>query len=196
MKIVILNTGCSNLLSVKLAIHRLGYDVKISCDKKQIYNSDKVIFPGVGSIASVMYQLNRKFLFNVIKKIQQPFLGICLGMQALSMFSEESGGVNALNIIPENVLLLKDNRLVLPHSGWNKVNFSIDNPLFKNITNGDYFYFLHSYAMPLNDYTIASSVYGINFSSAIQKDNFFGVQFHPEKSGIAGQKILKNFLCI
>ncbi|CAL4319059.1 Imidazole glycerol phosphate synthase subunit HisH [Buchnera aphidicola (Eriosoma lanigerum)] len=194
MKIVILNTGCANLLSVKLAIDRLGYDSKISCDILQIYNSDKIIIPGVGSMASVMNQLYQLNLIEIIKNITQPVLGICLGMQVLSMFSEESGGIKGLDIIPVNVSLLNTNGLSLPHTGWNKINFNIDHLLFKNINIKDRFYFVHSYAIPINKFTIASTFYGMEFTSVIQKNNFFGVQFHPEKSGLLGNRLLKNFL--
>ncbi|XRX43183.1 MAG: imidazole glycerol phosphate synthase subunit HisH [Buchnera aphidicola (Tetraneura sorini)] len=194
MKIIILNTGCSNLLSVKLSIKRLGYYPEITHDSNKILSADRVIFPGIGTASSIMKNLNKFNLIKTIKKIKSPMLGICLGMQILSSFSMESHGIKMLGIIDSKVSLLKSNGLVLPHIGWNNVFIKNNHPLFKNIDNKSRFYFVHSYSFPVCQFTIASSFYGQKFSAAIQKDNFFGVQFHPEKSSFLGLQLLKNFL--
>ncbi|XRX42540.1 MAG: imidazole glycerol phosphate synthase subunit HisH [Buchnera aphidicola (Eriosoma harunire)] len=196
MKVVILNTGSSNLLSVQHSVERLGYSVEISDDMHKISCAEKIIFPGIGTISAVMDRLYFMNLVNIIREITQPLLGICLGMQVLGLHSEESGGVKSLGIVPDIVSLIDSKGLVLPHVGWNSIDIISENPLFKNITIKDRFYFLHSYAMPINKYTISSTLYGVNFSSSIQYNNFFGVQFHPEKSGLSGQTVLKNFLKI
>ncbi|XBC39325.1 MAG: imidazole glycerol phosphate synthase subunit HisH [Buchnera aphidicola (Nurudea shiraii)] len=194
MKVVIINTGCSNLSSIRYAIRRLGYDPVISVSKKEILNSDKLIIPGVGTAYSVINKLKKLDLLDCIKMFKKPLLGICLGMQLLSIFSEESHGTNMLGIIKSSVYRLNSNFLPLPHNGWNDVEICKENVLFKNIENNSKFYFLHSYVFYLNKYTIAKTFYNVYFSASIQKDNFFGVQFHPEKSGKLGSKLLKNFL--
>ncbi|CAL4042119.1 Imidazole glycerol phosphate synthase subunit HisH [Buchnera aphidicola (Tetraneura ulmi)] len=194
MKIVILDTDCSNLLSVKLSIERLGYFPEITCNSSRILSADRVIFPGIGTALSIMNKLNKFNLIKTIKKFKKPMLGICLGMQVLSSFSMESNGIKMLGIIDSNVSLLESNGLVLPHIGWNNVFIKDNHPLFKNINNKSRFYFVHSYSFPIGQFTIASSFYGQEFSAVIQKDNFFGVQFHPEKSSFVGSQLLKNFL--
>ncbi|WP_343182591.1 imidazole glycerol phosphate synthase subunit HisH [Buchnera aphidicola] len=195
MKIVILDTNCANLLSVKCAIEKLGYHPIITNDASTISNANKLLIPGVGSAIGIMKQLSQKKLIQVIQDITCPVLGICLGMQVLSSFSEESNGINMLNIIDTPVKLLDTKHFPLPHTGWNQVIFdNCNHPLFKNILSGSWFYFIHSYAFPIHHYTIAKSFYQEYFSSVIQKNNFFGVQFHPEKSGSNGKKLLLNFL--
>ncbi|QCI27085.1 imidazole glycerol phosphate synthase subunit HisH [Buchnera aphidicola] len=194
MNIVILDTNCSNLLSVKLSIKKLGYHPIISSDVNIISHADKLLIPGVGSASEIITQLSKKKLINVIKNISCPTLGICLGMQLLSSFSSESHGVKMIGIIDVPVQLLDSKELPLPHTGWNQITITKSNPLFKDINSGSWFYFIHSYAFPINEYTIANSFYNVYFSSAIQKNNFFGVQFHPEKSGLLGSKLLLNFL--
>ncbi|CAL4318801.1 imidazole glycerol phosphate synthase subunit HisH [Buchnera aphidicola] len=194
MSIVILDTKCSNLLSVKLSIEKLGYNPIITNDTKIILKAKKLFLPGVGSASEIMKILSSKKLIDVIKNIKCPTLGICLGMQLLSSFSEESNGINMLGILDSCVSLLNTNDLPLPHTGWNQIFFDNYNPLFKNISSGSWFYFIHSYAFSLNKYTISKTLYNIYFSSSVQKDNFFGVQFHPEKSGCIGEKLLLNFL--
>ena len=130
----------------------------------------------------------------MIKACTQPVLGICLGMQLLGRRSEESNGVDLLGIIDEDVPKMTDHGLPLPHMGWNRVYAKAGDRLFRGIEDGAYFYFVHSYAMPVNAHTIAQCNYGEAFTAAVQKDNFFGVQFHPERSGAAGAQLLKNFL--
>ncbi|MXP50897.1 imidazole glycerol phosphate synthase subunit HisH [Pantoea sp. SoEX] len=194
MKIVILDTGCSNILSVKWAIKRIGHDSCITSNPDIVLGADKIILPGIGTTKTVMKNLSKNNLNNLIKLFKKPILGICLGMQIMGSYSEENEGIDTLRIIDTPVLLMNVKNLNLPHIGWNKIKFLSDNYLFKNIKDGSYFYFMHSYAMPINKYAIGQFCYGKNFTAVIQKNNFFGVQFHPERSSKAGSQLLKNFL--
>ncbi|UYU30714.1 imidazole glycerol phosphate synthase subunit HisH [Siccibacter colletis] len=194
MSVVILDTGCANLSSVKWAIERLGYEPLVSRDPDVVLRADKLLLPGVGTARAAMDQLHERELVDLIKACTQPVLGICLGMQLLGSHSDESGGVELLGIIDEPVPHMTDVGLPLPHMGWNRVYPKAGNHLFRGIEDGAYFYFVHSYAMPVNPCTIAQCSYGEPFTAAVQKDNFYGVQFHPERSGAAGAQLLKNFL--
>ncbi len=194
MDVVILDTGCANLSSVKWAIQRLGYEPQVSRDADVVLRADKLFLPGVGTAQAAMDQLHERDLIELIKACTQPVLGICLGMQLLGARSEENQGVETLGIIDEAVPKMTDFGLPLPHMGWNRVYPKAGNRLFNGIKDGEYFYFVHSYAMPVNAYTIAQCNYGEPFTAAVQKDNFYGVQFHPERSGAAGAQLLKNFL--
>ncbi|XTZ39838.1 imidazole glycerol phosphate synthase subunit HisH [Salmonella enterica] len=194
MNVVILDTGCANLNSVKSAIARHGYDPLVSRDAEVVLQADKLFLPGVGTAQSAMEQIRERELIALIKACTQPVLGICLGMQLLGRFSEENNGIELLGIIDQDVPKMKDVGLPLPHMGWNQVYPQADNRLFQGIDDGAYFYFVHSYAMPVNANTIARCDYGEPFTAAVQKDNFYGVQFHPERSGRAGAQLLKNFL--
>ncbi|PPI86741.1 imidazole glycerol phosphate synthase subunit HisH [Candidatus Pantoea edessiphila] len=193
MKIVILDTGCSNILSVKWAIKRIGYSPDISCDDDTILCADKLILPGVGTAKTVMNNLYQNNLVDLIKCFKKPMLGICLGMQILGSSSDENGGINTLGIVNESTSLI-NTHLPLPHTGWNRIKFLSNNDLFKKIDNESYFYFMHSYAMPVNSNTISQFCYGKPFTAILQKNNFFGVQFHPERSNKVGSQLLKNFL--
>lgn len=193
MKVVIVDTGCANLSSVKYAIERLGYKPQISFEPRIVLSADKLFLPGVGSATAAMQKLTERHLIALIKACTQPVLGICLGMQILARHSAE-GDVDTLNIIDENVIALPNYDLPLPHMGWNQVTYQTANPLFRDIEQNDYFYFVHGYALPLCSSTIAQTDYGESFTSAVQKNNFYGVQFHPERSGLAGMTLLKNFL--
>lgn len=203
-KLVIIDTGCANISSVKFAFERLNIDVVVSADHDVIKSADKVLLPGVGSAQAAMNSIKEKQLYDLITGLTQPVLGICLGMQLLTRASEETPGshiaenrttlVDCLNLIPTDVKRMETGDLVLPHMGWNQVKTAKDNPLFKNIEDGSYFYFVHSFAAPLSESTIASCDYGNAFSAAIGNDNFYGVQFHPERSGEAGATLLKNFV--
>ncbi|CCP03636.1 Imidazole glycerol phosphate synthase subunit [Erwinia amylovora Ea644] len=194
MDVVILDTGCANLSSVKWAVQRLGYQPVVSKEAEIVLNADKLFLPGVGTARAAMEQLGERDLIDLIKTCTQPVLGICLGMQLLGSDSDEGGGVPTLNIIDQPVKRMTDHGLPLPHMGWNQITSQAGNHLFRGIEDGAYFYFVHSFAMPVNAFTIAQSDYGEPFTAAVQKDNFFGVQFHPERSGAAGAQLLKNFL--
>lgn len=194
MKVVIFDTGCANLNSVRQAVCRLGYQPVVSHDPDVILAADKLFLPGVGTAQTAMTELTQRNLLPLIKACRQPMLGICLGMQLLAQHSEEGHGVPLLNIIDTGVEKLANHGLPLPHMGWNRVYPSAANPLFDGIGEGEWFYFVHSYAMPVIPDTLATCHYGEPFTAAVQKDNFFGVQFHPERSGRAGAQLLKNFL--
>ncbi|WP_029686659.1 imidazole glycerol phosphate synthase subunit HisH [Tatumella saanichensis] len=194
MDVVILDTGCANLSSVRWAVERLGYQPVVSREKHVVLNADKLFLPGVGTARAAMEQLRERELVELIKTCTQPVLGICLGMQLLGQRSEENTGIDTLDIIHEPVAQMETGSLPLPHMGWNQLTPQAGHPLFRNIPAESYFYFVHSYAMPVNACTIAQCDYGQPFSAAVQKDNFYGVQFHPERSGKAGAQLIKNFL--
>ncbi|MDM7860263.1 imidazole glycerol phosphate synthase subunit HisH [Alteromonas sp. ASW11-36] len=197
-QIVIVNTGCANISSVKFAFDRLGVDVTVSDQPELITCADKVILPGVGSANAAMASIEQKGLVSVILGLTQPVLGVCLGMQLMVSWSAESTAerTTCLDLIPGSVERMQVGDLRLPHMGWNTVTPSHPNDLFKGIDAGSYFYFVHSFAVKPFAHTLASCEYGMPFSAAINKDNFFGVQFHPERSGDAGAQLLKNFVSL
>lgn len=194
MDIVILDTGCANLSSVKWAVQRLGYEPQVSREADIVLNADKLFLPGVGTAQAAMDQLRERDLIELVKACTQPVLGICLGMQLLGSASDENGGVPTLGIVEQSVALMNTHELPLPHMGWNQITAQAGHHLFRGIDENAYFYFVHSYAMPVNANTIAQCHYGEAFTAAVQKENFYGVQFHPERSGKAGAQLLKNFL--
>jgi glutamine amidotransferase len=191
MKIALIDYGAGNVQSVKYAVNRLGYDPILSKNHDEIRSADKVIFPGVGSAKSAMNQLRQSGLDKVIPTLKQPVLGICVGMQLMAKHSQE-GDVECLGIIDAKVVKFKKD-LKIPHMGWNDIS-DVKSDLFAHLPIESQVYFVHSYYIPLNEYTIASTDYGATFSAAIQKDNFYAVQFHTEKSGDVGEQILKQFL--
>ncbi|WP_372743996.1 imidazole glycerol phosphate synthase subunit HisH [Lutibacter sp.] len=191
MKIVIINYGAGNIQSLKFAIQRLGYEAVLSKDEEEIRNADKVIFPGVGEASSAMKMLEATGLDKVIPTLKQPVLGICLGMQLMCNYCEE-GDTQGLRIFDCDVVKF-DTREKVPQIGWNQIE-NLKSDLFKGIKEKEYMYLVHSFYVPLNIEAIATTNYGINYASALQEKNFFGVQFHPEKSSKAGAQILKNFL--
>ena len=193
IQITIIDTGCANLSSVKFAFDRLGYATEITSDLNKIKSVDKLILPGVGTAIAAMKNLQDRGLVEVIQNLTQPVLGICLGMQLMTAFSEE-GNVATLSLMPSQTALIPDTGLPLPHMGWNKVRYTPDHPLFAGIEQDSHFYFLHSYAVQPNENTIATSCYGVDFSAAIANKNFYGVQFHPERSGKNGATLLRNFV--
>ena len=195
-QIIIVNTGCANISSVKFAVERLGENVTVSDDLAIIQQADKVFLPGVGSANAAMASIEKKQLISCIQSLTQPVLGICLGMQLMVEKSEESlrGNTPCLGLIPGQVKRLQVGDLRLPHMGWNTVTPDADARLFKGIDAGSYFYFVHSFAVAVSEFTMASCQYGMDFSAAIHKNNFFGVQFHPERSSDAGAHLLKNFI--
>ncbi|MBJ3814656.1 imidazole glycerol phosphate synthase subunit HisH [Shimwellia pseudoproteus] len=194
MSIVILDTGCANLSSVKWAVQRLGYTPVVSRNADVVLSADKLFLPGVGTARAAMDQLRERDLIDLIKACTQPVLGICLGMQLLGSRSDENNGIDTLGIIDAPAEKMRDHGLPLPHMGWNQITPKAGNRLFSGIDDGAWFYFVHSYAMPVNEATIAQCQYGEPFTAAVQQDNFYGVQFHPERSGAAGARLLKNFL--
>ena len=194
MKVVILDTGCANLHSVKSAIQRHGYEPVVSREPDIVLHADKLLLPGVGTAQAAMQEVIARDLVPLIKACSQPVLGICLGMQLLGSRSDENKGIDMLGIIDEPILQMKSVDLPLPHMGWNRVYPKAGDHLFRGIEEGAYFYFVHSYAMPVCEYTIAQTHYGEAFTAAVKKDNFWGVQFHPERSGAACARLLKNFL--
>lgn len=191
MKIVIIKYNAGNVYSVSSALIRLGYNPIISSNLEEIKSADKIIFPGVGEASSAMEYLQQTKLDNLIPELKQPFLGVCLGLQLLCNYSEE-GNTKCLGVFDENVKRFPPKKKV-PHMGWNSIKFS-DNKLFANIQDNAYVYFVHSYFAELSKDTIAETDYIQPFSSALQKDNFYALQFHPEKSGLIGEQILKNFI--
>jgi glutamine amidotransferase len=195
-QIVIVNTGCANISSVKFALQRLGVDVVVSDDIQLIQAADKIFLPGVGSANAAMASIEQKGLTSCIQGLKQPVLGICLGMQLLVESSEESlsGLTPCLGLIPGQVKRMQVGELRLPHMGWNTVSPRANCPLFKDIADNSYFYFVHSFAVAVSEFTAASCEYSMAFSAALHKDNFYGVQFHPERSGEAGAQLLKNFI--
>ena len=191
MRIAIIDYGAGNTQSVKYALKRLGYKGILTSDKEVISNSDKVIFPGVGQASSAMKKLQSEGLDLLIPNLKQPVLGICLGMQLMCNFSEE-GNTECLKIFNSKVKKF-DNSLKVPQIGWNTI-FDLKTSLFNSISEKEYMYLVHSYFVPVISETISTTKYGIDYSTAIKKNNFTGVQFHPEKSGDKGEIILKNFI--
>ncbi len=198
MRAVIVDTGCANFYSLASAIRRLGVEPVISADEKVIRSADRIFLPGVGTARAAMEALQKRDLVNVIREATQPVLGICLGEQLLARESEESPGVSLLGVVSEKVRLLKTGDLPLPHMGWNRVTpdrlKDLAKTLFAGIPDGEWFYFVHSYAILSCPLTLARTEYGESFSAAVGSENFAGVQFHPERSGKAGAKLIANFL--
>ena len=194
MKIAIIKYNAGNVQSVQFALQRLGVNAIITDQPEQIQQSDRVVFPGVGEASSTMQYLKSKKLDDVIINLKQPVLGICLGMQLMCRYSEENN-TPCLGIFKEDVKQFKPfNNLKVPHVGWNQLQRAQD--WLPPALNGDYFYFVHSYYVPVNLNTSAVAEYDIPFSAAMRKNNFYAVQFHPEKSAEAGEAILKQFLTL
>ena len=201
-QVVIIDTGCANVQSVRYAIERLDYQVTVSCQADELLGADKLFLPGVGTANEAMKNLAQRNLIPLLKKVDQPLLGICLGMQLLARTSEERRRgdhqlTQCLGFCDAPVVKMQASHLPLPHMGWNTVTPIGDNPLFKGIGAGTYFYFVHSYALSVSKvggYTLASCEYGQPFSAAVHSGKYYGVQFHPERSGKAGAQLIKNFL--
>ena len=187
MKVAIIDYGAGNTQSVKYALNRIGCEGFLTSNEKEIKTADKVIFPGVGEASSAMAKLKSFGLDTIIPRLTKPVLGICLGMQVLYDSSEE-GGAQCLGIIPGKVRkMVASNGLRLPHMGWNTV-------LGMRSYDEGYFYFVHGYVAEVNRFSQAVSVHGDEFTSICRRDNFMGVQFHPEKSGPVGERLLRNFI--
>ncbi|HRP32229.1 MAG TPA: imidazole glycerol phosphate synthase subunit HisH [Agriterribacter sp.] len=198
MNLVIIKYNAGNIQSVLYALERIGLQAKVTDDVEEITKADKVIFPGVGEASSAMQYLKERKLDDVIKHLTQPVLGICLGMQLMCRFSEENN-VNCLHIFNEDVKrfnsapALASDKIKIPQIGWNTIcNLKTD--LFHSVPENAYVYFVHSYYAAAGEHTIASTDYLLRYSSALHSGNFYGVQFHPEKSADTGERILKNFI--
>ena len=195
MNLAIVKYNAGNIQSVLYALERLGVEAKVTDVPEELFAADKVIFPGVGAAASAMDSLKANLLDDVIRQLKQPVLGICVGMQLLFDSSEE-GDTPCLGIIPYKVKKFAyDAALKIPQIGWNDI-YNLKSDLFKTIPEQIYVYYVHSYYAEMNPYCIATSQYGIEYCGAVQKDNFYGVQFHAEKSAEIGSKILENFLSL
>ncbi|KAF2338226.1 imidazole glycerol phosphate synthase subunit HisH [Flavobacterium tistrianum] len=191
MKIVIINYGAGNIQSIMFAIERLGFKAVLSNNPEEIKSADKVIFPGVGEASSAMTKLRESGLDSLIPQLKQPVLGICLGMQLMCNKTEE-GNTEGLGIFDVDVLKFSNN-VKVPQMGWNKI-YDLKSDLFKGISENEFMYLVHSFYAPNCAESIATTNYDVEYASALQKDNFYGTQFHPEKSGDVGEKILGNFL--
>ena len=191
MKVKIIDYGAGNIKSIQFAFKRLGVDAQLTKNKEDIINADKVIFPGVGEASSAMKKLGDNNLNELIPQLKQPVLGICLGMQLMCNYTEE-GNTKGLGIFDVSIKRFS-NKVKVPQMGWNTIS-NLKSNLFNGISENEYMYLVHSfYAENCSD-SIATTNYGIKYASALKKENFYGVQFHPEKSSKAGEQILKNFL--
>jgi glutamine amidotransferase len=199
MNIVIIKYNAGNIRSVLFALERLGYAGKVTDDPDAIRQATHVIFPGVGAANSAMPYLKERGLDDVIRSLKQPFLGICLGMQLMCRHSEENDTecLGLFDIAVKKFPSVDENgdSVKIPHMGWNKLE-ELKSPLFDGLSNDAFCYFVHSYYAELSNFTIATTQYALPFSSALYRDNFYGVQFHPEKSADVGERILRNFLQI
>ena len=194
MRIAIIKYNAGNIQSVLYAMERLGVEAEVTDDAEKINAADKVLFPGVGEASSAMQSLIENNLDQVIKDLKQPVFGICVGMQLLCNHSEEND-TKCLGIVPVEVKKFKSNQQVIkvPQIGWNNI-YNLKSELFKDIEDKSFIYNVHSYYAEDSEYTIATCNYGIEYPAAVKKDNFYGVQFHTEKSAVIGDKILKNFI--
>ncbi len=191
---VIIDSGGANLASLQFAFERLGARTYITSDPTQIASAPRVVLPGVGSAADAMQRLRSTGVAGVLGTLKQPVLGICLGMQLLFTQSEE-GPTQCLGLLQGCARrLLPGAGRPVPHMGWNQLSPLREDPLLEGVTAGDYVYFVHSYAVPVSDVTLAATDYGGEFSAAVRRSNFWGTQFHPERSARVGARILENFL--
>ena len=191
MKIAIIDYGAGNIQSIQFALERLGFKGILTNDVAFIQAADKVIFPGVGEASSAMKKLIESGLDKVIPTLKQPVLGICLGMQLMCKSSEE-GNTKGLGIFDVNIIKFS-NAVKVPQMGWNTI-YNLNSDLFKNIQENDYMYLVHSFYAPKCAEMIATTNYELEYATALHKNNFYGVQFHPEKSAVVGERILENFL--
>ena len=196
MKIVIVKYNAGNIQSVLFALERIGVQAEVTDDIETLRSADKVIFPGVGEASTAMEYLKARNLDHVIKDLKQPVFGVCLGMQLMCTYSEEND-TNCLGIFEEKVLRFDGTgtNLKVPQMGWNNI-YNLKSPLMKNVNENSYCYFVHSYYASIGNHTIATTDYTKPFSAALNKNNFYGVQFHTEKSADSGEQILKNFITI
>ena len=193
MKLAIIDYGAGNIQSLRFALDRLGFESVLSSNADEIKKADKVIFPGVGEASSAMKKLRSTGLDRLIPQLNQPVLGICLGMQLMCSYTEE-GNTIGMGVFECEVKRFQNN-VKVPQMGWNTLT-NTQGPLFNQIKTNDYMYLVHSYYVPLIHETVAETNYGVAYSTALQKGNFYGVQFHPEKSSKAGSQLLSNFIAL
>ena len=193
MKLAIIDYGAGNIQSLRFALDRLGVKSVLSSNADEIKKADKVIFPGVGEASSAMKKLRSTGLDRLIPQLNQPVLGICLGMQLMCSYTEE-GNTIGMGVFECEVKRFQNN-VKVPQMGWNTLT-NTQGPLFNQIKTNDYMYLVHSYYVPLIHETVAETNYGVAYSTALQKGNFYGVQFHPEKSSKAGSQLLSNFIAL
>jgi imidazole glycerol-phosphate synthase subunit HisH len=194
--VVIVDSGGANLASLRYALERLGACTEVSSDGSTIASAERVVLPGVGAAAHAMGRLRELGLVNVLRTLTQPVLGICLGMQLLFERSEE-GRTECLRVLPGAVQVLKPEAgHPVPHMGWNELRHLKCDPLLHGVASGDHAYFLHSYAAPLTEHTLASADYGVAVAAVVRRGNFWGTQFHPERSSTTGARVLENFLTL
>ncbi|WP_460764833.1 imidazole glycerol phosphate synthase subunit HisH [Niabella terrae] len=193
-ELVIIKYNAGNIQSVLFALERIGVQARVTDDPEQIQSAAKIIFPGVGEASTAMDYLKQRGLDQLILNATQPLLGICLGMQLLCRHSEEND-TTCLGIFDTEVRRFQSPTLKIPQMGWNNIQCKED-PLFQGVPDDSYFYFVHSYCAAVHPDSIATTYYGETFSAALHRDNFYGVQFHPEKSADAGQRVLQNFLSL
>ena len=196
MKVAILKYNAGNVFSVDCALRRLGVEPIVTDNVEQLRRADKVVFPGVGEASSAMAYLRSRHVDELIRSLTQPVIGICIGQQLLCRNSEE-GNTECIGVFDTSVKRFSEAPGVkVPEMGWNTIKPLVDNPLLKGIDENSYVYYVHSYYVPVCDDTIAVTDYSLPFSAAMNKDNFYATQFHPEKSGGVGELILKNFLIL
>ena len=194
MEAVIVDSGGANLASLCYALERLGARTQVSADARTIASAARVVLPGVGAAAHAMQRLNAAGLTSMLRALTQPVLGVCLGMQLLFELSEE-GLTECLGVLPYAVRRLQSApRCPVPHMGWNELQRLRPDPLLEGVADGDYAYFAHSYAAPVTQHTLASAQYGAAVSAVVRRENFWGTQFHPERSAVTGARVLENFL--
>ena len=191
--IALIDYGAGNVASVANALNELGQKYKITNSETEICRAEKVIFPGVGEASFAIKQLHKLNLYSLLRIVKRPILGVCLGMQLMADFSTE-GNIQCLGIFPGEVLKFDSQMVKVPHMGWNDIHFKKESKLFSGITEGERFYFANSYYLPVNEFTTSYCNNSIDFSASMEKENYYGVQFHPEKSSDAGLKVLKNFI--
>jgi len=194
LKVAIVKYNAGNVQSLSFALNKLGISPEVTDSPEALKSADKVIFPGQGEASSAMNYLKDKGLDQVLRELKQPFLGICLGMQLMCEWTEEND-TDCLGIVPVKVKRFTNAELKVPHMGWNDA-FNNKGALMAGIEENSYMYFVHSYYVESCDWTVSQCHYGLDFSTALQKDNFYAVQPHPEKSAEIGHKVLENFLKI
>lgn len=193
-RLAIIDSGGANIASLQFAVERLGLPSDLTTDPARLQEASHIILPGVGAAADCMARLRNASLIETIRGLRQPVLGICVGMQLLFESSEE-GNVPCLGLLPGKVRRFETRaHLPVPHMGWNQLDFSRSSPLLEGIRQGDHVYFVHSYAVPVSDLTLATASYGEPFTAIVQRGNVYGAQFHPERSARIGAQLLQNFL--